>query len=271
MMDKTSLGDRMKQNYEQRSKIKLTRRMPVILRLDGVAFHTYTKGMDRPFEHLLMMLMWETTRKLCEKIQGATFAYQQSDEISIFLKDYNKLSTDAWFDFNVQKMCSVAASMATRIFSDEVNESFNEKNIDDFARVFNIPADIAEGVKSDGQEKLFKRQAYFDCRAFNVPKEEVTNYFVWRQQDATRNSIQMVGQSFFSPKELHGKSCEDIQEMLWREKKINWNNCLTCEKRGIAAYRKKDGERSAFVVDNNIPVFTQDREFVEKWLAPEED
>jgi len=270
-MDKTSLGDRMKKNYEQRSKTKLTRRMPVILRLDGVAFHTYTKGMDRPFDEALMFFMAETTQKLCEKIQGATFAYQQSDEISILLKDYNKITSDAWFDYNVQKMCSVAASMATRLFSDLINHYLYDESFDQFISFWEFPKEGISKEEIKERYKRFKREAFFDCRAFNIPKEEVTNYFIWRQQDATRNSIQMVGQSNFSSKELHGKSCNVIQDMLFKEKGINWNDLSNDKKRGISVYREKQEERSGFITNHHIPIFTQDRKFIEKWLEPEKE
>lgn len=192
-MDKTQLGDRMKENYEKRSRNFLTRRTPVIMRLDGKAFHTVTKGMDRPFDETLNKLMRQTTIKLCEEIQGAKAAYTQSDEISILITDYDKFTTSAWFDYSMQKMCSVAASIATA----EFNEGF---------RVV-YPK---------------KKNAYFDCRVFNIPKEEVNNYFIWRQKDFERNSIQLCGQAYFSHKELHKKSCNQIREKLLEEKDLNW-------------------------------------------------
>ncbi|MFW6122346.1 MAG: tRNA(His) guanylyltransferase Thg1 family protein, partial [Petrotogales bacterium] len=181
-MDKTSLGDRMKTNYESVSQTKLLRRTPVIIRLDGKAFHTFTKGMKRPFDENLIQCMTTTTRNLVENIEGCEFGYTQSDEISLLLTDYKKFETQAWFDYKVQKIVSVAASMCTAYFN----------------RIF---------FKNYG----FGKPAFFDARVFSIPKEEVVNYFIWRQQDATRNSIQMVGQSVFSHKELHGKSCDEIQ------------------------------------------------------------
>lgn len=269
-MDKTSLGNRMKENYENRERRKLTRRTPVILRLDGVAFHTYTKGFVKPFDYILMDLMQKTTKRLCDKIQGAEFAYTQSDEISIFLKDYNRLTSEAWFDYNVQKMCSVAASMATRIFADEVDSMFEFwKTKTDWQATkvleeFGVPPELdkAHSEGFEGTTYRYGKKAFFDCRAFNIPKEEVVNYFIWRQQDATRNSIQMLGQHHFSHKELQHKNCNNIQDMLWKEKGINWDDIPVPCKRGIAVH---DGR-----INRNIPVFTQDKEFIEKHIEPKE-
>lgn len=175
------LEDRMKEYYENRYRIKLTRRMPVILRLDGKAFHTYTKGMEKPCDSRLIATFQNTTQRLLEEIQGAKVAYTQSDEISLMLTDFDELNTDAWFDYNLQKMVSVAASYCTAIFN-----AFRPNN----------------------------QMALFDCRAFNVPREDVCNYFVCRQQDCMRNAISATAQSLFSHKELQGKSCKDMLEMM---------------------------------------------------------
>ena len=117
-----SLGDRMKR-YEYVSRNYLTRRVPVIIRIDGKAFHTFTKGMRKPFDRVLMSAMQETMRFLCANIQGCVFGYTQSDEITLVLTDYASIRTDAWFGYNVQKMCSIAASMATLAF----NKAFAEQ------------------------------------------------------------------------------------------------------------------------------------------------
>lgn len=192
-----SLGDRMKENYENRAKTFLVRRMPVIIRLDGKAFHTFTKGLKKPYDEIFHNTMNATMKYLCENIQGCKLGYTQSDEITLLLTDYDTLTTDAWFDYNVQKICSVSASMATMAFNKFLRNNFNAVDLD---------ADL-EYVKM-----LFKKLdcAMFDSRCFNIPTEEVTNCFIWRQQDATRNAIQMLGQCNFSHKELHNKSCNDI-------------------------------------------------------------
>ena len=276
---KDELGNRMKLNYENRSKTYLSRKIPVIIRLDGKAFHSFTKGMKKPFDDILINTMQETTKYLCENIQGCVFGYTQSDEITLILTDYKQINTDAWFDYNLQKIVSISASMATLAFND-----FFEKNI----KVFSIPGSL-EFMDENKQNILINRyylynskvnKAIFDSRAFSIPKEEVVNCLIWRQQDATRNSIQSVGQANFSSKQLHKKTCEEIQEMLFTEKNINWNDYDTYYKRGTAVYKVKSTEnifipklskniqvtRNKWIIDKDIPIFTQDRSFIEKWL-----
>ena len=277
-MDKTTLGDRMKNNYENITRYYLTRRMPVIIRVDGRSFHTFTKGFKKPFDDVLVKTMQDTMKYLCENIQGCVLGYTQSDEISLILTDYAELTTDAWFGNNLQKMCSVSASMATLAF----NKAFNDniiKYIDN-----NLDADC--GVTKDLTEytKILinarNKGAMFDSRVFTIPKEEVCNYFIWRQPDSTRNSIQSVGQANFSQRELNGKSCNDIQDMLMMQKSINWNNYATTLKRGSCCIKIDDSITkydevgnicdyipiSKWVIDNEIPIFTQDRNYVEKLI-----
>lgn len=205
---------RMKENYEMRSRTYLTRRTPVILRIDGKAFHTYTRGLDKPFDSDLVYDMMETTVYLCSKIQGAKCGYAQSDEISILLTDYDNLNTSAWFDYEVQKMCSIAASHAASKFNQlrfkRLHCSYNGYGIIDFDTV---------------------PLADFDCRAANYPKEEVANYFLARQKDAVKNSISMLAQSLYSHKELHGKNSSEMQEMCF-QKGHNWNDLPYSKKRG---------------------------------------
>ena len=278
-MDKTTIGDRMKNNYENITRYYLTRRMPVIIRIDGKTFHTFTKGFKKPFDDVLVKTMQDTMKYLCENIQGCVLGYTQSDEISLVLTDYAELTTDAWFGNNLQKMCSVSASMATlafnKFFSDRVQD-FMYACCDDFGDDI-LPEkqnnyDLAYNVYF---KKLYT--AMFDSRVFTIPKEEVCNYMIWRQQDATRNSIQSVGQANFSQKELHGKSCNNIQDMLMLQKGINWNDYSTTLKRGSCCIKTviqdpnvdiKDGAYpiSKWVVDNEIPIFTQDRNYVEKLI-----
>lgn len=252
-MSKDKLGDRMKSNYESRSKTFLTRRTPVIIRLDGKAFHTFTKGMNRPFDTLLMETMQETTKYLCENIQGCKIGYTQSDEITLLLTDYDTLTTDAWFDYNVQKMCSISASMATltfnRIFRDKADRPYNNEEVQYYKKI-----DLA----------------MFDSRCFNIPKEEVANCFIWRQQDATRNSVSMVAQANFSHKELQNKSSSYMQDMLMLQKNINWNDFTPSEKRGTSIIKIKetinDVERSKWIIDKDTPIFSKDREYIEKLI-----
>ena len=268
---KDSLGDRMKNNYENRSKTYLTRRVPVCIRIDGKAFHTFTRGLKRPYDEIFHKAMNDTLMYLCKNIQGCKVGYTQSDEITLLLVDYDTITTDAWFDYSVQKMCSIAASMATLAF----NKSF-AKSADDFFRnnIKDVDEKNEDVIYFKTLMKAVETGAMFDARCFNIPEDEVVNCFIWRQQDATRNAIQMLGQCNFPHKALQGKSCNDIQDMLMTIKGINFNDMPVEFKRGVCCIKVteqdpdvdiKDG---AFPVtywklDKNIPIFTQDRSYLE--------
>ena len=222
-----SLGDRMKGNYESRVQISLIRRMPVIIRLDGKSFHTLTRGCDKPFDDSLASCMADTMLFLCSEIQGVKCAYLQSDEMSLLLTDFDTLATMAWFDYNIQKVVSISASLASVKFSE-----------------------------------LWGHGACFDSRAFNIPKEEVANYFVWRQKDWIRNSVAMLAQVHFSQKQLHTKGQADMHDML-HKKDVNWSDLHP---------KWKNGQ---FIAKNNgmwvigpAPIFTQTRDVIEKHLVP---
>lgn len=270
------LGIRMKTYYEQIPKTKLMRRTPVAIRIDGKAFHTFTKGFQKPFDEVLIKSMQNTMKYLCENIQGCVLGYHQSDEITLILVDYKNLNSDAWFDYEVQKMCSIAASMATMAFNKFFEQEWQKawpldkmsQNPDLVTRYY------------DASEK----GAMFDARVFNIPKEEVTNLLYWRQLDATRNSIQMVGQANFSHKQLQDKSCNMIQDMLLTEKDINWNNFPTHQKRGSCCVKTETTitgatvfengevetttiERPHWIIDTEIPIFKgEDRQYIDKLI-----
>ena len=255
------LGKRMKEFYEQVPKTRLMRRTPVAIRLDGKTFHTFTKGFKRPYDEILMRSMQNTMLRLCESIQGCVIGYTQSDEITLILQDFSTLKTEAWFDYEVQKMCSIASSMATLYFNQSFRDEVNK---------------YTSGKTIGGYEiTLFKARdkgAMFDARVFNIPKEEVANLILWRQLDATRNAIQMLGQSNFSHKQLQNKSCNEIQDMLMTQKGINFNDMPTEFKRGSCCVRKaceillEDCSviRNKWVVDREIPIFkNEDRNYIE--------
>lgn len=272
-MDKTTIGDRMKNNYENITRYYLTRRMPVIIRIDGKAFHTFTRGFKKPFDDILVKTMQDTMKYLCENIQGCVLGYTQSDEISLVLTDYAELTTDAWFGNNLQKMCSISASMATLAF----NKAFTRNISKQSKRFYTEYLEEKDASYIETLEIAMNKGAMFDSRVFTIPKEEVCNYLIWRQQDATRNSILSVGIANFSQKELHCKSCNDIQDMLMLQKNINWNDYATTLKRGSCCIKKviqdpdvdiKDGSYpvTRWVIDDEIPIFTQDRNYVEKLI-----
>ena len=281
MLVHDDLGVRMKTFYEQIPKTKLMRRCPVAIRIDGKAFHTFTRGFQKPFDEVLIKSMQETMKYLCENIQGCVLGYTQSDEITLILVDYKKLTSSAWFDYEVQKICSIAASMATMAF----NNIFSK-----YVKKFDLELAYNDnGIDTEENRKLWEiykkainKGAMFDARCFNIPKEEVTNLVYWRQLDASRNSIQMVGQACFSHKELQNKSCNDIQDMLMIQKGINWNDLPTYQKRGSCCVRNKvviesdsvmataqlrDASKSEneWIIDRDIPIFKgEGREYIDK-------
>jgi tRNA(His) 5'-end guanylyltransferase len=280
-MAKDSLGDRMKSYYEAIPNTRLVRRMPVIIRIDGKAFHTFTKGFNKPYDIVLSNAMIRTMKDLCSNIQGCVFGYTQSDEITLVLVDYNRLETSAWFDYKIQKMCSVSASMATAYFNKNfASEVFEYKQslfkhtpyhpdteVFEKYKIFKNNIDTAKNVAIKYEQRIEKNIAMFDARCFNIPKEEVCNCLIWRQQDATRNSIEMLGRAYFSDKELHKKNCSNIQDMLMELHNVNWNNVDTIFKRGCACHKHaEESGNCSWVVDFEMPILTQDRDYVEKHI-----
>lgn len=279
------LGTRMKEFYESVPKTHLMRRTPVAIRIDGKAFHTFTRGFQKPFDEVLVKSMQETMKYLCENIQGCVLGYTQSDEITLILVDYKRLNSSAWFDYEVQKMCSITASMATMAF----NKAFeNEiKNYEFEWKTGFTPQSVEIQCRHRDYVARLRaaadKGAMFDARVFNIPREEVANLIYWRQLDATRNSIQMVGQANFSHKELQNQSCNKIQDMLFTQKNINWDKLPIHLKRGSCCIKKlvqderfdiKDGfySRPAWVIDTEIPIFRgEDRNYIECLIQPEEE
>ena len=276
-----NLGVRMKTFYEQIPKTKLMRRCPVAIRIDGKAFHTFTRGFQKPFDEVLIKSMQETMKYLCENIQGCVLGYTQSDEITLILVDYKKLTSSAWFDYEVQKICSIAASMATMAFNKFFADNVEKEILSNSDKEGNVVDDNLEIIHINHVHSM-RKGAMFDARCFNIPKEEVTNLVYWRQLDASRNSIQMVGQANFSHKELQNKSCNDIQDMLMAQKSINWNNLPTYQKRGSCCVRNKiviesDGvmataqlrdtskSENEWIIDTDIPIFKgEGREYIDR-------
>ena len=260
------LGTRMKTFYEQIPKTKLMRRCPVAIRIDGKAFHTFTRGFRKPFDEILVKSMQETTKYLCENIQGCVFGYTQSDEITLILVDYQTFNTSAYFDYEVQKMCSISASMATMAFNKFFTKNVNAY-LDDYYDTWNVTAEDEKYV--DTLSKAKEKGAMFDARCFNIPKEEVTNLIYWRQLDASRNSIEMVGRAYFSHNELMNKSCNNIQDMLMEKYNINWNDYPTYLKRGSACLKNING---GWFIDLDMPMLKgEDRSYVDNLIYIGED
>lgn len=237
-----NLGDRMK-GYESVTKNSLMRRTPAIIRLDGRAFHTFVEraGFNRPFDQHFSKIMQHVCHYLFREVQTSVFVYSQSDEISILLKDYTELETEPWFSGNIQKIVSISASLATVSFNHYCND-----------------------------EEHLHRRPMFDSRVFNLPKEEVANYFIWRQKDAIRNSINALGQSLFTQRDLQGKNQDQVKELAL-SRGIDWGTLPAVQQRGFAVY-KTSGSFMGHQVDSltkqdfDIPVFTENREFISQFL-----
>ena len=246
----SALGDRMKE-YEKAYNIVLPKRLPIIVRVDGKAFHTLLCGNTETFSNSIKACIDNVASDLMNEIQGAVFGFAQSDEISILVVNYSSLEYSPWFGNELQKLCSISASVATKAFNYAKN---NGNHV---------------GIHSD---------ALFDARTFILPKEEVCNYFIWRQQDWTRNSVQMLARSLYSQNQLNDKNNEELQEMIFQKGK-NWNDLETWKKRGRCFYTEKynvqgpvdDETWSRIKTDDNPPIFTQDRNYVEKHVFIEVD
>jgi len=231
-MGRDDLGDRAKR-YELVSKTYLTRRTPVLARLDGISFSNFTRGFKKPFDEDLVEAMNAAAIELCKYVQGCKLAYVASDEISLLITDYENINTDAFFDYETGKLNSALAGVCVDAFKDKWM---------DLGRP--------------------KKRALFDCRVYNVPENDVTNIIYWRQEDWTKNSLTMLTSCFYSHKEMHGKRKADQHEML-HAKGVNWNDYPTSYKRGRCVIKGEGG----WVVDNEIPIFKgEGREYVERFV-----
>lgn len=265
-----TLGQRMKSFEFIQTNQKLISKIPIIIRVDGSAFHTLTKEMKKPFDEQMQVCMYETAKYLCSKIQCAKIAYVQSDEISILLHNRDSITTEMWFGNEIQKICSHSSSLATYQFVLSYldrfvidcgyiqNETDKNNGVVDFPDVQDIP------------------HISFDCKVFQFPLEEVCNYFIWRQQDAVRNSIQCHAQNMFSHNQLQNKNNDELQEMMFQKSQFNWNDVEIKNKRGvccikeetIAANTSKSNPifRSTWNIDFDIPEFTKDRNYIERYF-----
>ncbi len=233
MTDKTTLGDRMK-GYENVERRYLYQRSPVIIRLDMKAGHTLTRKHfpTKPYCLDFISLMNQTTEYLIENIQNVKLAYVQSDEISLLLCDYDDFQTQAWFGNNLQKLVSVSAGMASA----------------EFTRLFQ------------------KETVVFDARAFNLTKEEVFNYFLWRSQDCSKNSIQAHAQSMFSHKSLQGLNCDQLIYKMMIEKDFDWSKQPDYIKNGT--FLKRDHLGTFLFSFENRLTDAQQKDKWEKFIKP---
>lgn len=274
-MNFDSIGDRMK-SYENAYRIYFPRRLPIIVRIDGRAFHTFTRGFVKPFDDVFRKSMQDTAKALCESVAGCKLAYVQSDEISLLVTNDDTIETQPWFDNVLCKIVSITASTATLAFDAAFEKHLDAWSEDKFPGWENggtnrkINEDYLMQLKLYGKSR---HAATFDSRAFIIPVNEVANYFICRQQDAVRNSIQMVAQSLYSHRELQGKNSAELQEMVF-QKGTNWNDYPVECKRGACIVRAVEeingAVRHKWKIDTNIPTFTKNREYIEKSFIYEE-
>lgn len=273
-MSKTDeLGKRMKL-YEKADSHKLVKKLPVIIRIDGRAFHTFTQKLNKPFDDLLMDAMDYTLQYLCKNVTGCVLGYMQSDEISLLVQDYKNEETQPWFEYRTDKLCSIVASLATFAF----NRAFANYTAD-FYDYCAMSEQLFEENKDriDALLECCDKGAVFDARAFTLPFEEVTNYFYWRQADAMRNSVETVGRANFSHNQLHKVNTEGIIKMLKLEAGVDYDVLSVPQKRGVCCIKTKmpsftpDGHpvmKTVWVTDVNIPVFKGDgREYIESKIG----
>ncbi len=223
-----NLPDRMKK-YEDAFRSYLPPRMPAILRIDGRAFHTLLSSSSTPFDCEFAEVMGMVGLALMEEISTARFGYLQSDEISFLLIDYNKFDSQQWFGGNIQKMASVSASIAGSVFTRRWDSAV---------------------------------QVSFDSRVFTIPEREIANYFIWRQRDWERNSLQMLAREHYSHKDLIGKRESEIHEMLFK-KGVNWDRLELKWKRGRIVIRD--------FIDDKLPIFSQNQQFISAFTDIEEE
>jgi len=237
------LGDRQKV-YESRSRQFLPKRTYSLMRLDGRAFHTLTKSMDKPFDADFIEAMNATAIKVAKEVSGVCFGYVQSDEISLVIQDFKTHNTEAWFGGNIQKMVSVSAAIAAVTFSKSLENRIN--------------------LSPPFQEV----SAQFDSRVWSIADpDEVINYFVWRQQDCSRNSVQMVARSLYSHKELIGKNNSQLQDLIY-DKGQNWNDYPTGQRRGRCIVKEPG---VVWTIADEIPIFTQHRGYLKDQLLTYEE
>ena len=259
------LSEKMKR-LENVTNISLELKKPVIMRLDGRAFSKYTKGLDKPFDIDLSEVFQWVAYELKGQLDNVKFIYSQSDEISILMTDWTNENTEAWFKYRVQKMVSVASSITSALFNSKVEDVIN-KYVDRVADIDEARFKVTDELTRD-EKKYFvwkgkQYKAVFDCRVFNVELEDVVPYFIYRQKDAMRNSIQTLAQVYFSPNELKNKNQSDMKQMILERTGIVYDDLPNLQKVGFTIYKNDYNE---WILDKEIPEFMINRDYISKYL-----
>ena len=272
-IEQNSLRARIR-SYEDVNNTRLLSGMPVVVRVDGKAFHTFTRGFNKPYDEIVSSCMQTAMLKLCEESQNCIMGYTQSDEITIILCDYLYDNGTPWFKNRTQKITATTASIVTIEFYKQLIREITayESQLDGLRNKrlesHTLPLNTDEEIKYlktlyDAQDRKIR----FDSRAFNVPVEEIANVFIDRQVDAERNSIQMLAQSVLGKKNINGISNSKLQNKMFEEHGVNWNDVKTKFKRGSCCIRvtvevKPGVIRQRWIIEDEIPIFTRNRNYI---------
>lgn len=248
-----TLGDRQKE-YEKNSDYVLTRRLPIIIRVDGRSFSRLTRKLTKPYSVDIGNIMSETMMYCIMEMQGAVFGYQQHDEINFILRNDQSFDSDPWYQNRIQKITSVASSLATLSFNRGLSR-------------LDPPLDIIG-------------DAIFDARVFALPTiSEVVNYLVWRQQDCIRDAVSAAAQEELSlkfgkrtaMKLLQKRTVAEKKELLLSQANIDFDEIYSSSfKYGVAAYKvptiipSKEGmtARNKWTLNDTVPLFVEEKDFI---------
>ena len=238
--------------YEKTNRIFLEKKVPVFIRLDGNAFSTLTRNFRKPYDEVFAKSMQQTLQYMCSIPQGCVFGYTASDEITLVLTDYHKLTSCPWFDYRIEKIATIAASKASVAFN-----KFLYANKERFYETYD--GDDKE-MLYDAYNKALESDPVFDGRCFNVPEHRVCEMILWRQYDTRRNSIQSLGQAHFSERMMRGKSNAEVLEMLTNEHNVDWNDMPTAYKTGCCCTKGIEpfGRKQKWKMDFDLPMLVGD-------------
>jgi len=244
--------------YETKAELWLETKVPVFVRVDGKSFRNFTKKFQKPFDPVLTKTMQQTMKKLCEEAEGCVYAYAANDEITLVLTDYHRWNSTPWLDYRVQKVSTIAASIATIAF----NKFFFE-NKEEFYRTY----------QGEDKETLYaayneacNKGALFDGRCFNVPEHRVCEMIYYRQLECRRNSIRSLARKYFTVKELLGRCNDEVLEMLKTQKGIDWNNTPNEYRIGSACTKGPNpfGAKKKWCIDRHMPMLCDGKEDILK-------
>lgn len=245
------LGDRMKSYEKVTTGLKMIPKMPILIRLDGVAFHSFAKKFDKPFDVVLSDAMALTMQDMCKEVQTCVFGYTQSDEITLILNLPDKVKSEPYLGGRLFKEIGITASKCTRIFNSNFIKCANNACNDGRITAEQLLVYMKKYDKAD-----------FDCRVWNMPEWDIINNIIWRQQDAVRNSIESLGQYHFTASELHKKNCNKVKEMLLTDRNVIWEDLESRFKWGVCSYKVGEkGSRPRWCIDYDMPIINLDREW----------